>query len=175
MVTRRAVLATTAALTAVAGCSELYGSPDDPERDGGVERTDGSDGDMAVHQLDGPGQATLLSLTEAEGDGEWPLVAYGHVAVVATVAGREDHHWAAVTLTDEGWASFHEGFADANVYENHEDFRMRTHLEGDVVFTGELNRDLVTAVENGDWAGTLRVSTETRDQAEEIASTIEDL
>lgn len=176
MTTRRAVLAGAAtALTSAGGCSELYGSPDDPDREGGSETAGGSDGDMAVHQLDGPGQATLLSVAELEGDGTWPLVAYGHVDEIAAVGGRDDHHWADVTLTDDGWASFHEGFADAKVYENHERFRMRTHVDGDVVFTGELNRDLVTAVEEGDWAGTLRVSTETEEQAEEVASTVQDL
>lgn len=176
MATRRAILTGAATmLLPASGCSELYGSPDDPDREGAVETADGTEGDMAVHQLDGAGQETLLSVAEVEGDGEWPLVAYGHVDEVATVGGREDHHWVDVTLTDDGWAAFHEGFADAKVFENHEAFRMRTHVDGDVVFTGELNRGLVDAVENGDWAGTLRVSTETDEQATEIASTIEDL
>lgn len=175
MVTRRAVLAATGALTAAAGCSELYGSPDDPDRRSDGREANGTDGDMAVQQLEGSGEATLLSVTELEGDGEWPLVAYGHVDEVADVGGLDDHHWAVVTLTDAGWGSFHEGFADAKVFENREAFRMRTHLDGDVVFSGEMNRDLVNAVEDGDWAGTLRVSTETRDQAEQIAQTIEDL
>lgn len=174
MASRRAVLTGAATLLTTAGCSELYGSPDDPER-----RTDapdrGSEADMAVQQLEGPGEATLLSVAEAEDDGEWPLVAYGHVDEVAGVGGRDDHHWAVVTLTDAGWGSFHEGFADAKVFENHGAFQLRTHLDGDVVFTGDVNRELMDAVEDGDWAGTLRVSTETREQAERIAQTIEDL
>lgn len=175
MATRRAVLAGAAtAVLSTAGCSELYGGPDDPERDGDVEDADDG-GEMAVHQMDGPAEATLLSIAEVEGDGKWPLVAYGHVDEVATVDGRDDHHWADVAFTDDGWAAFHDGFADAKVFENHEEFRMRTHVDDEVVFTGELNEDLVTAVEEGEWAGTLRVSTETREQAEAIAETVEEL
>lgn len=175
MATRRAVLTAAATVLTTAGCSELYGSPDDPER-----RTDGpdggdADGEMAVQQLEGAGEETLLSVAEVEGDGEWPLVAYGHVDEVAGVGGRDDHHWAVVTLTDAGWGSFHEGFADAKVFENHEAFQLRTHLDGEVVFTGDVNGELVTAVEDGDWAGTLRVSTATREQAERIAESIEEL
>lgn len=177
MTTRRAVVAGVATtFLTTAGCSELYGGPDDPEREGDVESDAGDGGgEMAVHQLEGPGEATLLSVAEIEGGGEWPLVAYGHVDEVATVDGREDHHWADVVLTDNGWGAFHDGFAEAKVFENHEEFRMRTHLDDEIVFTGELNEELVTAVEEGEWAGALRVSAETREQAEEIARTIREL
>lgn len=177
MTSRRAVVAGVAtAFLSTAGCSDLYDGPDDPEREGDVEsdaRDDG--GEMAVHQLEGAGEATLLSVAEREGDGEWPLVAYGHVAEVAAVDGLDDHHWVDVALTDDGWAAFHDGFADAKVFENHEAFRMRTHLDDEVVYSGELNDELVTAVSEGEWAGTLRVSTETSEQAEEIAGTLRDL
>lgn len=176
MTTRRAVLAGAAVATlTTAGCSELYGGPDDPDRDGDVEAAEENDGGLAVQELDGPAEEPLLSVTEADGDEEWLLVVYGHVDEVAAIEGLDQHHWVDVALTDDGWASFHDGFADAKVFENHEEFRMRTHLDGEVVFAGEIPERLVAAVENGDWAGTLRVSTETEEQAEAIAETIREL
>lgn len=172
MTTRRRLLAGLSAVLATAGCSELYGAPDDTGRAGETPPGTG----MAVREaVDGPVEEVLLSVVEAEGDGEWLLVGHEHVAEVADVGGSGDHHWASVALTDEGWASMHDGFSEANVFGNQEDRRMRTHLEGEVVFEAAIPGELVSAVEDGEWAGTIRASTRTPEQAEALAEALQDV
>lgn len=171
MTTRRRLLAALSAALATTGCSELYGAPDEGDT-GGTPGTPQGTGMAVQGATDGPIEEVLLSIVGAEGDGEWLLVGYEHVAEVADVGGSGDHHWASVALTDAGWASMHDGFSEANAFTNPDQRRMRTHVGGEVVFEAEIPGELASAVEEGEWAGTIRASTRTSEQAEAIAEAI---
>jgi hypothetical protein len=167
--TRRGLLGALAGWAAVlvAGCTTAVPFGDDATPDG----SSGEDATTDQPTGTGGGRAFEAHLSGPEGDR--PLFDGADLHSVGAVdAARGGGYVLPVALTDDGAAGVSETFRSAGVVQAHEAFEVVLSLEGEELERFGIAPSFADAVRTGDWAGEMRLTFDSREEATEVRRTV---
>lgn len=177
MPSRRRFLAVgSLAVVAGSGClgGALSGGSADADPDGGGSDTDDVESGETTDGSDAAGDEAVL-FTVTDGDEEVELATVGDAESVGDVAqSRQVGYHVPITLTDEGADAFAEGLETIGAFEDPSAHEVRTHLDGEVIYTAKLGSALAASIESGEWDADMLLVADSRETAEEMKGALED-
>lgn len=172
---RRFLAASSLAVVIGAGClgGSLSGGSADAGPDG--DGNDADDDESAERTADSNAASDEVLFTVTDGDEEVELATVGDVESVGDVQeSRRVGYHVPITLTDEGADAFAEGLETIGAFEDPPAHEVRTHLDGEVIYTAKLGTGLAASIESGEWDGDMRLVSDSRETAEEMKNALED-
>jgi hypothetical protein len=164
MVSRRRLLGVVGTL-ALAGCTGRDGA--------GTRSPTPTDAQADATPSTGTAPPTLAPdttlLTVTDGDREIDLLTVGGIVEVGAVQeSRGGSHVVPVELTESARESFRDTLARVGALESPEAHKIRTYLDGEVLFTASISPGFADALQSGDWDGTFRLAVDEAANARQL-------